>query len=95
MGLSTGKLIAEHIGAYSNGYSLGEIIGRGGTSGIGVFSFDFGGFIVDGGHSLKSKSSFLPSSASQAKPPHLNYWLIMIFLMIGKFCWLFLIPKVQ
>ena len=52
MGLSTGKLIAEHIGAYSNGYSLGEIIGRGGTSGIGVFSFDFGGFIVDGGHSL-------------------------------------------
>lgn len=42
MGLSTGKLIAEHIGAYSNGYSLGEIIGRGGTSGIGVFSFDFG-----------------------------------------------------
>ena len=22
MGLSTGKLIAEHIGAYSNGYSL-------------------------------------------------------------------------
>lgn len=91
MGLSTGKLIAEHIGAYSNGYSLGEIIGRGGTSGIGVFSFDFGGFIVDGGHSLKSKSSFLPSSASQAKPPQLlahydfpDDWEILLVILDSK-----------
>ncbi len=91
MGLSTGKLITEHIGAYSNGYSLGEIIGRGGTSGIGVFSFDFGGFIVDGGHSLKSKSSFLPSSASVAKPPQLlaHYefpedWEILLVILGSK-----------
>ena len=69
--LSTGKLICEHIGQESNGYSLGKITGRGGTSGIGVFAFDYGGFIVDGGHSVKEKSSFLPSSASKAGPPQL------------------------
>lgn len=69
--LSTGKLICEHIGQESNGYSLGKITGRGGTSGIGVFAFDYGGFIVDGGHSIKEKSSFLPSSASKASPPQL------------------------
>ncbi len=69
--LSTGKLICEHIGQETNGYSLGKITGRGGTSGIGVFAFDYGGFIVDGGHSIKEKSSFLPSSASKANPPQL------------------------
>ncbi len=69
--LSTGKLITEHIGEESNGVSLGKITGRGGTSGIGVFAFDHGGFIVDGGHSKKEKDSFLPSSASKASPPQL------------------------
>lgn len=69
--LSTGKLITEHIGQKSNGITLGKITGRGGTSGIGVFAFDHGGFIVDGGHSRKEKDSFLPSSASKASPPQL------------------------
>ena len=69
--LSTGKLITEHIGQESNGVTLGKITGRGGTSGIGVFAFDNGGFIVDGGHSRKEKDSFLPSSASVASPPQL------------------------
>lgn len=69
--LSAGKLITEFIGEESNGYSLGKITGRGGTSGIGVFAFDYGGFIVDGGHSKKDKNSFLPSSASKASPPQL------------------------
>ena len=69
--MSTGKLITEHIGQEANGYTLGKITGRGGTSGIGVFAFDYGGFIVDGGHSRKEKTSFLPSSASKASPPQL------------------------
>jgi len=47
---------------------LATIVGRGGTSGIGVAAFEFGGFIVDGGHSVKEKRSFLPSSASKARP---------------------------
>jgi beta-ribofuranosylaminobenzene 5'-phosphate synthase len=47
------------------------MVGRGGTSGIGVAAFSYGGFIVDGGHKFsEEKSSFLPSSASRGvKPP--------------------------
>ncbi|MCK9150898.1 beta-ribofuranosylaminobenzene 5'-phosphate synthase [Methanobacterium alcaliphilum] len=51
--------------------NLGRIVGRGGTSGIGVAAFQCGGFIVDGGHSNIEKPSFLPSSASKASPPPL------------------------
>ena len=69
--LATGKLICEHIGQNILSPNLGAIVGRGGTSGIGTFSFDLGGFIADGGHSSKEKSTFLPSSASGARPPHL------------------------
>jgi beta-ribofuranosylaminobenzene 5'-phosphate synthase len=71
IGLATSKLITEFSGIKTSSIKLGEIIGRGGTSGIGIFSFDHGGFIVDGGHSLKEKDTFLPSSASVAKPPQL------------------------
>jgi len=48
------------------------LVGRGGTSGIGVAAFRHGGFIVDGGHRFPTqKNSFLPSSASGnvAPPP--------------------------
>lgn len=53
------------------------IVGRGGTSGIGIAAFSHGGFIVDGGHEFSKdkfcegmKNSFLPSSASKGiKPP--------------------------
>lgn len=76
VGLGSGTQISLAVGkAFSELYGLGlstrdiaEIMGRGGTSGIGVSAFDFGGLIVDGGHSIKEKDSFLPSSASKAKP---------------------------
>ena len=48
------------------------LVGRGGTSGIGVAAFRNGGFIIDGGHRFPAqKNSFLPSSASGnvAPPP--------------------------
>ncbi|MEE8401000.1 MAG: beta-ribofuranosylaminobenzene 5'-phosphate synthase [Candidatus Hydrothermarchaeaceae archaeon] len=48
---------------------LSRIVGRGGTSGIGTYAFQRGGFIIDGGHSLKDKKDFLPSSASKAPLP--------------------------
>ena len=49
---------------------LARIVGRGGTSGIGVAAFDSGGFIVDGGHRFPDqKTSFLPSSALGNIPP--------------------------
>jgi beta-ribofuranosylaminobenzene 5'-phosphate synthase len=48
---------------------IAEIVGRGGTSGIGVASFESGGFIMDAGHKKSIKKDFLPSSASKASPP--------------------------
>ncbi len=49
---------------------LARIVGRGGTSGIGIAAFDTGGFIVDGGHRFPDqKASFLPSSALGDIPP--------------------------
>lgn len=67
---------------------LARIVGRGGTSGIGVAAFESGGFIVDGGHTFgasKQKQSFLPSSASKAPPSPIisrldfpDDWLIVL-----------------
>lgn len=50
---------------------LAKVVGRGGTSGIGIAAFGTGGFIVDGGHRFpEQKSSFLPSSAlGDISPP--------------------------
>lgn len=49
--------------------NLATLVGRGGTSGIGVAAFEKGGFIIDCGHSLKMKKNFAPSHFSQAPPP--------------------------
>ena len=49
---------------------LAQVVGRGGTSGIGIAAFETGGFIVDGGHRYpEQKASFLPSSAVGNIPP--------------------------
>ncbi|MEZ0290592.1 MAG: beta-ribofuranosylaminobenzene 5'-phosphate synthase family protein [Sulfolobales archaeon] len=49
---------------------LARIVRRGGTSGIGVYGFAMGGFIIDGGHLRDvEKRSFLPSDYSEAPPP--------------------------
>jgi beta-ribofuranosylaminobenzene 5'-phosphate synthase len=52
---------------------LAQMIGRGGTSGIGTAAFDHGGFIIDGGHAFghgRDKTDFRPSSASRGvRPP--------------------------
>jgi beta-ribofuranosylaminobenzene 5'-phosphate synthase len=47
---------------------IAAIVGRGGTSGIGVESFEHGGFIVDGGHKFADKGAFSPSAASRVPP---------------------------
>jgi len=67
--LAIAKLITGFYGMEMDSWELAKIVGRGGTSGIGVASFEHGGFIVDGGHSKMEKTDFLPSSASQASPP--------------------------
>jgi beta-ribofuranosylaminobenzene 5'-phosphate synthase len=65
---------AAHCRLYGCDYrvrDLADALGRGGTSGIGVQTFETGGFVVDAGHSFKSKKyTFSPSSASTfASPP--------------------------
>ena len=69
LSLAVAKLITQLNGDEINAHELAKIVGRGGTSGLGVESFENGGFIIDGGHSSCDKSSFLPSSASKASPP--------------------------
>ena len=69
LSLATSKLITDLNDIEVQTATLGRIVGRGGTSGIGVEAFNHGGFIVDGGHSKNEKSDFLPSSASSASPP--------------------------
>ncbi len=46
---------------------MAYMVGRGGTSGIGVAAFESGGFILDGGHA--AEKGFKPSRFSSAPPP--------------------------
>ncbi|HEX7467477.1 MAG TPA: beta-ribofuranosylaminobenzene 5'-phosphate synthase [Methanobacterium sp.] len=69
LSLAVAKLISIMNKQDLNTLDLAKIVGRGGTSGIGVESFENGGFIIDGGHKSTEKPSFLPSSASNATPP--------------------------
>lgn len=69
--LAVARAYAELYGIEKSVEELAHIVGRGGTSGIGVAAFRVGGFVVDGGHSRKEKRDFLPSSASKASPPPL------------------------
>jgi len=70
--LSTAKGICELYGIEIPVQVLSQIVGRGGTSGIGTAAFANGGFIVDGGHSFGpwgEKHEFKPSSASAGIRP--------------------------
>ena len=69
LSLAVAKLVSTINGHDITALDLAKIVGRGGTSGIGVESFENGGFIVDGGHKKIDKDGFLPSSASSATPP--------------------------
>lgn len=69
LSLAIAKCLLELHGTELNTYEIARLVGRGGTSGIGVASFEMGGFIIDGGHKRVFKPDFLPSSASQALPP--------------------------
>ncbi|ABR55187.1 beta-ribofuranosylaminobenzene 5'-phosphate synthase family [Methanococcus vannielii SB] len=70
--LSTGKITSLVYGHEINAENLAKITGRGGTSGIGVASFEKGGYIIDSGHSFgigKDKFDFQPSSVSENVRP--------------------------
>jgi beta-ribofuranosylaminobenzene 5'-phosphate synthase len=68
---------------------MAKIVKRGSTSGIGVYAFEHGGFIVDGGHSKKVKKEALPSDFSESPPPPLVLrtdfpWYIYVKTPNGK-----------
>ena len=76
VGLGSGTQCALAAGMavnylYDMGLSVRDIavkVGRGGTSGVGVASFESGGFILDGGHRFSEKGVFKPSAASRSPP---------------------------
>ncbi len=76
VGLGSGTQVALSAAAalnkiYELGKSIRELavaVGRGGTSGIGVAAFEYGGIILDGGHKFKDKREFSPSAASHVPP---------------------------
>jgi beta-ribofuranosylaminobenzene 5'-phosphate synthase len=74
---------------------LAKIVGRGGTSGIGIGAIQTGGFIIDGGHHFRrgalSKHGYTPSSASAGMEPppilvHHDFpdWDILIMVPLGE-----------
>jgi beta-ribofuranosylaminobenzene 5'-phosphate synthase len=72
LSLSIASALAKLFNVKADVKRLAEVMGRGGTSGIGVAAFQYGGFIIDGGHPFKrrkGKKAFLPSRAAKASPP--------------------------
>ncbi|MCD1293846.1 beta-ribofuranosylaminobenzene 5'-phosphate synthase [Methanocella sp. CWC-04] len=67
--LAAGTAMAKLYGLNISARDIAFLIGRGGTSGIGIGAFETGGFILDGGHRMNSKKAFLPSSFSKGVPP--------------------------
>ncbi len=72
---------------------IADVLGRGGTSGIGLAAFERGGFILDGGHSFgpgRTKRRFLPSRASHSPPPPILFrsnlpanWIIDVIVPLS------------
>jgi beta-ribofuranosylaminobenzene 5'-phosphate synthase len=73
LGLAVARAIAELHGRHLPVRELAKLVSRGGTSGIGTAAFEYGGFIVDGGHRFGTggeKTDFRPSAASRGvRPP--------------------------
>jgi beta-ribofuranosylaminobenzene 5'-phosphate synthase len=91
--MAAARALLELNGIQATDNELALLTGRGGTSGIGVAAFQYGGFIVDCGHSfgkLGEKKSFLPSSYSKAKPSpvacrlQFPHWEIILCIPEGR-----------
>ena len=66
LSLAIASGICRTYGIKRNIRELAGLVGRGGTSGIGVAAFEQGGFILDGGHD--AGKGFVPSRYSNAAP---------------------------
>jgi beta-ribofuranosylaminobenzene 5'-phosphate synthase len=72
LSLAVARAVSELHGRHLPVKELARLVGRGGTSGIGTAAFEYGGFIIDGGHRFGEageKSDFHPSSDSSGISP--------------------------
>ncbi|MDE0311383.1 MAG: hypothetical protein OXI52_03895 [Caldilineaceae bacterium] len=71
--VGAGMAISALYGLSPCAAEIAGLVGRGGTSGIGIGAIQHGGFILDGGHRFRrgegSKTGYSPSSASVGVPP--------------------------
>jgi beta-ribofuranosylaminobenzene 5'-phosphate synthase len=93
--VGAGLAVCLLYGLEKSAAEVAKLVGRGGTSGIGVEAIQSGGFIVDGGHHFRhgdhSKHEYSPSSASQsvAPPPILARhdfpdWDVLVTVPLGE-----------
>ena len=93
--VGAGLAVCRLYGIENSAREVAGLVGRGGTSGIGVAALQSGGFIVDGGHHFRhgdhSKHEYSPSSVSKcvAPPPVLARhdfpdWNILVTVPMGE-----------
>lgn len=93
--VGAGIAVCALYGLEPGSEAIAALVGRGGTSGIGIRAIQHGGFILDGGHRFRrgagSKSGYSPSSASVGAPPPpllLRYsfpdWDVLIVIPRGE-----------
>ncbi|MDR0768232.1 MAG: beta-ribofuranosylaminobenzene 5'-phosphate synthase [Methanosarcinales archaeon] len=71
LALSTAMAVNDLYGLGKSVKELAQLTRRGGTSGIGIHAFEYGGFIVDSGHKIADKNGFFPALGSATLPADL------------------------
>ena len=93
--LGAAHAVCRLYGVEKTSRELAAIVGRGGTSGIGVAAVEAGGFIVDGGHPFRrgrdGKQEYTPSGSTVgvSPPPILvRYdfpdWDVLVVVPMGR-----------
>lgn len=93
--VGAGIAVCALYGLASSAREIAAVVGRGGTSGIGIGAIQHGGFLLDGGHRFRrgegSKNGYSPSSASIGVPPPpllLHYvfpaWDVLVVIPQGE-----------
>ncbi len=87
--LSLARLASEYNHLRYSIQELASIVKRGTTSGVGIYAFQYGGLVLDGGHSLKVKPDLLPSDFSDSPPPPLLArfdfpWTVYVNIPTGR-----------
>ena len=93
--IGAGIAVCALYGLAPNAREIAAVVGRGGTSGIGIGAIQHGGFLLDGGHRFRrgegSKNGYSPSSASVGVPPpplllHYDFptWDVLVVIPQGE-----------